>query len=56
MLNVFLYFIMGVYYGFVALGFIAILSLFYYLFIRVKNVFEQLQNSRQNSLENDEQK
>lgn len=56
MLNVFLYFMMGVYYGFIALGFIAILSLFYYLFVRVKNVYEQFQKLRQQSLKNDEQK
>lgn len=56
MFNVFLYFIMGVYYGFVVLGFIAILSVFYYLFVRVKNVYEQLQKLRQQSLKNDEQK
>ncbi|MDP3119953.1 MAG: hypothetical protein Q8N01_06035 [Sulfuricurvum sp.] len=56
MFYIFDYFIMGVYYGFIALGFIAILSVFYYLFVRFKNVLEQLQKLREQSLKNDEGK
>lgn len=56
MFYIFDYFMMGVYYGFIALGFITILSLFYYLSLRVKNIYEQFQKIRQQSLKNDGQK
>lgn len=48
------YIVIGVLYGFMAIGFITVLFLFYFISVRVKNVFEQFEKLRKQALKNRE--